>query len=1212
MRRSVVVVILVVVGAACGDNKKGPATGPDGPVEVTCEVLAPSSNTCDVAAGDTTMLLKGTVLTPDTVYKGGQVKVDAMGKIACVGCDCTAGGETTITCADAVISPGLINTHDHITYDQNPPYASTTERYEDRQQWREGLDGHTKILAPGSATYDQISWAELRFLMGGATSIVGSGSRPGLLRNLDRANDEEGLGKNEVEFQTFPLDDSGGTRRRGDCDYGGMPDTAAKPSVMVADAYEPHTSEGIDATARNEFLCETSATYDSHMPGGSNNLLLAKTAMIHAIGLQVSDYGAMAAAGTGLIWSPRSNITLYGDTARVATAARLGIKIALGTDWLPSGSMNLLRELTCADSFNTTYLETYFRDDQLWDMVTANAASLTKTDDVIGLLAPGMVADISVFAAHGKKPFRSVIEAQPQDVALVMRGGKVLYGDDAAVAAALGTLAQNCDAVDVCGTGKRVCTMAEVGKTYGDLMTGANPKNGTIYPAFACGVPMNEPSCTPTRPASVAGSTIYTGAPSATDGDGDGIPDVSDNCPHTFNPVRPVDGGAQGDVDHDGVGDACDPCPFDANTTECTASLLADRDRDGVPNEMDNCPETFNPDQADADHDGRGDACDTCPMAADLDGVTCPETIYEIKGGLVTPDHTVRVTSALVTGVGSNGFFVQVKEGDPGYTGPDNSGLFVFTSSAPKTLGTPAVPITVGARVTIDASVALFQGQTELSNLTSLLITSAGPEAPPAPVAVSYADVSTGGPRAAALEGVLVSLGAGTVTATDVGFGEITLSDGASHTLVVDDFLSGPAPLPSAFQGYAAATGILAFRQMASKLEPRAAADLTLGLPGIKSFGPAKAFARVGTTTGGVTFPQPLTVTLTSAAQVDTTVTLVSSDMTSLTTIDVVIMAGASSASVPVTALAQAADVILTASIATQTLGMQTMTSHVQVLTAADAPTTVTLTPATAGVIPGQSLTFTATLDLPALGDTPIALALSPPDAGALPAAITVLANQTSTTFSYVNQASSGSIAITATFGTSTSQAMLTATAGATHLMITQVYGGGGNAGATLKNDFIELHNPGVLAVSLAGLSVQYNSAAGTGAWQMTALPNISVPPGGFVLVREAAGGMGTLDLPTPDVVGTIAMAVGAGRVVLVAATTALPAGCPTVGVIDLVGYGATAICFEGTGPTAAPSVTNAVLRAQNGCSDTNDNKIDFAAVLAAPRNSASTAATCP
>ncbi len=1213
MRRNVVVVILAMIVAACGDNIKGKPGGvpPDTGVPVTvCEVLPASSNTCDVAAGGATKLLKGTVLTPTMVYKGGQVAVDATGKISCTGCNCAAGGETTITCPDAVISPGLINTHDHITFDQNAPYTSTSERYEDRQQWRVGLDGHKTIPDPSASSAGQISWNELRFLMGGATSIVSSTGQPGFLRNLDTKADATALGKTTpVDFDTFPLDDSDGTRRRGDCDYGPK---ATTPGMIAGDsAYEPHTSEGIDATARNEFLCETSATYDVHAPGASNNLLLGKTAMIHAIGLQPSDYAAMAVAGTGLIWSPRSNITLYGDTARVTVADRLGVKIALGTDWIITGSMNLLRELACADGLNATYLDHYFTDDQLWNMVTTNAAALTKTDDLIGLLAPGKLADITIFASHGKEPFRSVIEAQPQDVTLVMRGGTAIYGDDAVV----GALAQSCDTVDVCGTGKRVCAMSEVNKSFSDLQAAVSTK----YPLFSCGTPDNEPSCTPSRPASVAGSTIYTGLPSATDSDGDGIPDATDNCPHTFNPVRPLDGGAQGDADHDGVGDACDPCPFDAGTTVCTASMLTDRDHDGKPDAMDNCPETYNPDQADTDHDGRGDACDTCPMAADVGGYACPASIYDVKGGLVTPNSTIELANVLVTGVGSNGFFVQVKEGDPGYAGPDNSGLFVFTSSAPKTTGATPMPITVGARVTVDAGVANFQGETELSGIANLQITAAGPEAPPAPIAVSYSDIATGGPRSATLEGVLVSLGAATVTDTAPMFGEFTVDDGAAHPLVVGSLVSSAIPLPLASQGYAGMTGILAFRQNAYKLEPRSAADLVLGIPGIASFSPGKSFARIGTTNGLATFPQPLTVTLTSPAKGDTTVTLVSSDPTSLTVVDVVIPDGTTSAPVLATALLASADVTVTATVPTQTLGTKTVTSHVQVLTATDAPTQVTLSPTTSAVIPGQNVTFTATIDLPALGDTPVALTLSPAGAGALPTSVTILDGQLSATFTYANQASSGGINITATLGASTSNATLTATNVQAHLVISQVYGGGGNAGATYQNDFIELHNPGAVAVPLAGMSVQYASATGT-TWQVTPLPSVSVPPGGYVLIQEAKGSGGTTVLPTPDATGTINMSGTVGKVALVGGTTALTGACPLTNTIDFIGYGVTmgtttgANCSEGTGPAPTLSNTTAALRGPAGkaCDDHDDNGMDFATGAPNPRNSATTAATCP
>lgn len=1184
---------------------------PEGPVVMTCETLPATASTCTVAAGGATRLIKGNVLTPTTVYLGGQVAVDATGKITCTGCNCAAGGETTITCPDAAISPGLINTHDHITFDQNPPYTTTTERYEDRQQWRTGLDGHHQIPDPSATGAAQISWNELRFVMGGATAIVSSTGQPGFLRNLDGKTDATALGKaTPVDFDTFPLDDSSGARRRGDCDYGPSPTTAS--TIAGVTAYEPHTSEGIDATARNEFLCETSSTYDTHMPGASNNLLLARTAMIHAIGLQPSDYGAMAAAGTGLIWSPRSNITLYGDTARVTVADRLGVKIALGTDWIITGSMNLLRELGCADSFNATYLEHHFRDDQLWSMVTSNAAALTQTGDVIGELAPGKLADISIFASHGKPPFRSVIEAQPQDVVLVMRGGTAIYGDDAVV----GALAQSCDTVDVCGTGKRVCAMAEVGKTFGDLQAAVAPK----YPLFSCGVPASEPSCTPSRPASVAGSTVYTGAPSSTDSDGDGIPDAMDNCPHTFNPVRPVDNGVQGDADHDGVGDACDPCPFDANTDKCKAASMTDRDHDGVPDATDNCPETFNPDQADADHDARGDACDVCPAASNIDGFACPATIYDIKGGTVGTDYTVQLTNVLVTGVGSNGFFVQVKQGDPGYAGPDRSGLFVFTSSAPKTTGTTPTAIAPGMRVTVDGAVATFQGEIELSNLSNVQIVSAGPEALPAPVAVSYAEVVTGGSRAAALEGVIVSVGPGTVTAADPTFNAITLTDAAAHSLVVDSFVFKVSPLPPAFQGFASVTGILAFRQMASKLELRGAADLALGVPGIAAFGPAKTFVRLDPADPSATqatFPQPLTLTLTSPAQGDTTVSLASGDPISLTVVNIVIPDKATSAPVPVLPLLQAGDVTVTATVATQTLGNQSVAAHVRVLTDLEAPTSVTLTPPAAAVIPGQSVTFTATLDVPALGDTPVTLALLPSDAGTLPASVTISDKQLSATFTYQNQASSGNLSITATLAASSSSATLTASNAQRHLVISQVYGGGGNTGAMFKNDFIEVHNPGATAVSLAGMSVQYTSAAGTGAWMVTPLPSMMLAPGGFALVQEAAGMNGTLDLPAPDATGMIAMSGTAGKVALVASTTALTGACPLSGVIDLVGYASTGAngCSEGGHPGPGLTNTTAALRGPGGtgCTDTDDNTADFASGTPNPRSSTSVApVTCP
>ncbi len=561
--RTLIVVVLLVV--ACGTSNDAPSRGvhpaADGsvPSETSCAKLLPlPSGTCSVTAGGAVTLLEGNVLTPSTIYIGGQVAIGQSGDITCVGCDCAAGGETVIVCPNASLSPGLINPHDHLTYTQYAPTAPTSERYDDRQQWREGLDGHTLIDPAGGASADQIRWGELRQLMAGTTSIVGAGGEPGLLRNLDILADEGGLGLTAVDFDVFPLGDASGMRRTGDCDYGGTPKGVA--DLAAVDAYEPHTSEGVDATAHNEFLCESSATYDITPPGTSNDLVIGKTSMIHALGLLAADYGQMAAAGTGMVWSPRSNISLYGDTARVTSAASLGVNIALGTDWLTSGSMSLSRELACADSFDKTYLDGALSDHDLWAMVTANAAKVTKMDAHIGTIAKGYLGDIAVFAGNGKAPLRAVIEAGPQDVALVLRSGKALFGDDAVVNA----LAGDCDALSVCGVGKRVCLQAEIGESYSTLATNVG---AAMYPAFACGVPANEPTCTPSRPTSVSGSTVYTGAITPADSDGDGIPDAVDDCPHVFNPVRPMDSGKQPDADGDGQGDACDPCPLDATNT---------------------------------------------------------------------------------------------------------------------------------------------------------------------------------------------------------------------------------------------------------------------------------------------------------------------------------------------------------------------------------------------------------------------------------------------------------------------------------------------------------------------------------------------------------------------------------------------------------------------------------------------------------------------
>ncbi|MEO8771923.1 MAG: lamin tail domain-containing protein [Ferruginibacter sp.] len=182
-----------------------------------------------------------------------------------------------------------------------------------------------------------------------------------------------------------------------------------------------------------------------------------------------------------------------------------------------------------------------------------------------------------------------------------------------------------------------------------------------------------------------------------------------------------------------------------------------------------------------------------------------------------------------------------------------------------------------------------------------------------------------------------------------------------------------------------------------------------------------------------------------------------------------------------------------------------------------------------------------------------------------------------------------------------------------TTLVISQVYGAGGNSGATLNADYVELHNVSTSAQSLSGLTLQYSSATNTGAWTgVTPMPAASIPAGGYYLVQMGGAGAAGAALPTPDLIAnpTISLSGTSGKVALVNSTTAL-SGCPAPGtVVDLVGYG-TANCFEGSAATAVLTVTNAAFRNNNGCAETDNNGADFTVMAVAPRNSATAPVIC-
>lgn len=791
-----------VESAVHAPQLKNPSSHGFVPENVVCpELKYVEGQACTREGDGNRLIIRGDILTPDSVIEGGSVIIED-GLITYVGCSPDLNDSVIVTCPDSVISPGFINGHEHLMYSNNPPADWGNERFDHRNEWRKGKNGHTKVNGPKTKHNETV---EIRALMSGTTSIFGSGRIEGLARNID----EEKINGVQSVYQTFPLGDNDGSMRDSDCRY------AYHDSVLNSDngcPFGPHVGEGVGTAAHNELVCLGGE--------GPHNIFRENLAMIHGVAANAEDIAKMARRDAKLIWSPRTNIALYGDTARVPVFDRLGVTIGLGTDWIYSGSATMLRELQCVDSVNRDYFDHYFSDYQIWLMPTWNNAQAFGLSNVLGAVRQGYIADLVVFRKQqGKNVYRAVIDAENKDVQLVMVDGKLVYGDE--------TLMVSGESIDVCGISKKIDIAASGSSIrFEDALKNAN------YPMFFCGIPEKEPSCVPQRLRSedTQKSTAYNGAiEKSVDSDGDGIPDNEDNCPMMFNPIRPQDiDGRQADADGDGIGDICDQWPICAeNQTSCPLIVKNDFDSDGIMNDKDNCPYTANFDQADRDGDGKGDVCDDCPDEPNPGEMRCPisvETSIKEANRLVAevcPDLKTACRSdkeilvkGRVTAVHGHGFFMQM----PDENETQHSGIYVASN----------IPVQVNDDVVVQGYPGRASGMPVLSR-SSVKIESSGNE-PIKPSVLSAADITTDGPAAADFTGVLVELSPSIVGAHDANaaYGMYLVTDVHGGSIYLDDFIWLISPGLLEGTTLERAVGILVYDFGNYKIAPRGSDDLII------------------------------------------------------------------------------------------------------------------------------------------------------------------------------------------------------------------------------------------------------------------------------------------------------------------------------------------------------------------------------------------------
>lgn len=419
------------------------------------------------------VLLQGVVVLPDRAFQG-EVLVEG-DTITCVAESCGVI-DAAVVRTHGLILPGLIDTHNHILFDIfDETHWSPTKAYLNHNQWtgeprykalvdaKQYLNGEG---SPVSLGCEMDKYGELKALISGTTSVQTSANPSdkacygSLARTVDQA--QNGLAFDHVQTSTL------------------FPNLASANSVCAnftngrTDAYMVHIGEGVDATSRREFanLGTVSST--------AQCLYSSNTAIIHGTALEDPEMTTMAAHGMSLVWSPRSNVFLYGSgtdftkTTDIPLALSKGINVSVAPDWSIGGSQNMLDELRFADRVDNEAWGDQLTPQQLFRMATINPARALGLENVLGSIEVGKKADLMVIPGDLAAPYEALLRATPKDVRLVMVGGVALYGD--AAVAPLGPPTPGCEVLDVCTNAKFACvatpsTANKLGQTFTEIQT---------------------------------------------------------------------------------------------------------------------------------------------------------------------------------------------------------------------------------------------------------------------------------------------------------------------------------------------------------------------------------------------------------------------------------------------------------------------------------------------------------------------------------------------------------------------------------------------------------------------------------------------------------------------------------------------------------------------------------------------------------------------